>query len=60
MLFRSIGFFRSAVKKEGVLILSGIISPREKEIIALLEPNGFALQEILTENDWVGIKAKRI
>jgi len=55
-----IGFFRSAVKKEGILILSGIISPREKEIVALLEPNGFVLQEVLTENDWVGIKAKRI
>ena len=52
--------FKSMLKKNGKLILSGIISPRSEQVTNALAANGFKVLDIKQENDWVGIEAEII
>lgn len=52
-------FFR-LLKKGGGVILSGIISHKKDSVSAALTSGGFEITEITTENDWIGIKAKKV
>lgn len=47
--------FRSVLDEGGILIASGIISPRRDEVIAGLEKNGFTVAGINEKNDWTAL-----
>ncbi len=47
--------FKKVLEDEGILICSGIISPRKGEVLTALAENGFALTGIAEKNDWVAI-----
>ena len=48
------------MKKDGVLIVSGIVDSKEQEIIEDLTRNGFLHIETRHENGWCGIVFKRV
>ncbi|HHX95597.1 MAG TPA: 50S ribosomal protein L11 methyltransferase [Clostridia bacterium] len=45
---------------EGILIVSGIISERAKEVQEKMESTGFSLLETVTRGEWVAIAAKKL
>ena len=47
--------FNKVLEDDGILICSGIISPRKGEVLTALAENGFALTGIGEKNDWVAI-----
>lgn len=47
--------FKKVLADDGILICSGIISPRKGEVLTALAENGFALTGIGEKNDWVAI-----
>ena len=47
--------FKKVLADDGILICSGIISPRKGEVLTALAENGFALTGIAEKNDWVAI-----
>lgn len=47
--------FKKVLEDDGILICSGIISPRKGEVLTALAENGFALTGIGEKNDWVAI-----
>ncbi len=47
--------FKKVLEDEGILICSGIISPRKGEVLTALAENGFAVTGIAEKNDWVAI-----
>ena len=47
--------FKKVLEDDGILICSGIISPRKGEVLTSLAENGFALTGIGEKNDWVAI-----
>ncbi len=51
--------FNSCLKKTGVLIASGIISEREKEVCTALEKAGFTIISTTSEDDWSSVLAKK-
>lgn len=46
-------YFRSFLKGNGTLIVSGIINSRKDEVIAYIINEGFKLKEIVEKDDWV-------
>ncbi|MCR5457324.1 MAG: 50S ribosomal protein L11 methyltransferase [Clostridiales bacterium] len=48
------------MRKDGVLIVSGIVDSKEQEIIEDLTQNGFSHVETRHENGWCGIVFKRV
>jgi ribosomal protein L11 methyltransferase len=52
--------FFSKLKKDGLLIASGIISERETEVKSALEKAGFVVLEASSEDDWSAILAKKL
>lgn len=44
--------FARYLKQTGQLVVSGIISERAEEVLAVLRENGFALSEMREESDW--------
>ena len=51
--------FKKVLEDDGILICSGIISPRKGEVLTSLAENGFALTGIGEKNDWVAITCTR-
>ena len=49
----------SIVKKDGCLIMSGIIDKFEKPLLTQFEKMGFVLDKRLTDGIWVGLRWKR-
>ena len=47
------------MKKDAVLLASGIIAERCDDVITCFEQNGFQIVEVLTDNDWCGLAVKR-
>ena len=47
------------IKRDGVLLTSGIIDFKENEVRQALESHGFTILEINHEGEWVSIVAKR-
>lgn len=47
------------LKKDGTLIVSGIIAPRKDDVVAALERNGFRVLETVEKNGWVCMVAKQ-
>jgi ribosomal protein L11 methyltransferase len=43
------------MKKDALLLASGIIAERCDDVVACFEQNGFKIVEILTDNDWCGL-----
>lgn len=50
--------FEKIIKKDGILILSGIISERCHEVIDAVEAKGYTLIEKREANDWVAVSFK--
>lgn len=50
--------FEKFIKKDGILILSGIISERCHEVIDAVEAKGYTLIEKREANDWVAVSFK--
>ena len=48
-------FVKGFLKKDGVLITSGIIADRLSEVKAALEQNGFTVQQVCVKDDWAAI-----
>ncbi len=46
------------LKKEGTMILSGIIEDKEEDVIDALYENGFSIVETLRQGDWLGLIVK--
>ncbi|WP_350342500.1 50S ribosomal protein L11 methyltransferase [Proteinivorax tanatarense] len=49
----------SYIKKEGTLVLSGVILSRQKEVVESLNKNGYTIKDIDTDGEWVCITAQR-
>jgi len=49
--------FKNYLKKNGIIICSGIIKSREKEVVKALIDNGYTIKEIVYDNGWVAIVA---
>ncbi len=47
------------LKKNGLFLTSGILNTKEEEVCRALLENGFAIEEVTRQNDWVGITARR-
>lgn len=52
--------FERFIKKNGSIILSGIIAPRKDDVALALENHGFEILDVKFENDWTGIRAKKV
>ncbi len=50
--------FKKVLAEDGVLICSGIISPRKDEVITALYANGFEITGLAEKNGWVAIVCK--
>ncbi|MCH5200026.1 MAG: 50S ribosomal protein L11 methyltransferase [Oscillospiraceae bacterium] len=51
-------FFRSFLKENGILIVSGIITERLDEVKAALQENGITIESITEKEDWNAILCK--
>lgn len=51
--------FAETLAPDGVLICSGIIAPRAAEVTEALYAGGFVPKNIVQENDWVALTARR-
>ena len=51
--------FAETLAPGGVLICSGIIAPRAAEVTEALYASGFVPENIVQENDWVALTARR-
>ncbi len=51
--------FYDKLKADGILITSGIIGPRVKEVESALQKSGFEIEKVETKNDWAAIFAKK-
>ena len=51
--------FAETLAPGGVLICSGIIAPRATEVTEALYASGFVPENIVQENDWVALTARR-
>ena len=49
------GIFESFLKKNGILIMSGIILPRKDVVVDAVEKNGFSLLETHEKDGWVAL-----
>ncbi|WP_069997924.1 50S ribosomal protein L11 methyltransferase [Cellulosilyticum sp. I15G10I2] len=49
--------FGKFLKPQGILIASGVIGERSKEVEEALQESGFEIDEITEKNDWVAITA---
>ena len=47
------------IKKGGILITSGILDVKEKEVADALVKAGFTIEEVTTQGEWVSITARR-
>jgi len=52
--------FREKLKEDGLLLLSGLLTSDEKEILVRLEGAGFAIIETLAENEWIALAARKV
>ncbi len=50
--------FRSLLSRDGLLLVSGLLSADEGPIVAALKDAGFAVVETLRENEWLAICAR--
>ncbi len=50
--------FRKSLKQNGVLLCSGIISPKKDAVLQALRDNGFSVCSVREKNDWVLIRAE--
>ena len=46
------------MKKDGIIVMSGIINTKEEEVKEALLRNGFEILEITDSGEWVAITAK--
>lgn len=60
VLVEMLPIFKEITLPCGIIILSGIISMRKDKVLASLCENGFRVQDVRTENDWVAIKAEKV
>ncbi len=51
--------FDSCLREDGIMVCSGIISPRKEFVLEALENNGFEVVELKEKNDWVAIICKK-
>ncbi|MBR7110788.1 MAG: 50S ribosomal protein L11 methyltransferase, partial [Clostridia bacterium] len=58
ILLRLLSSFEGKVQKNTDLILSGIIAERLDEVLSAYQKAGFALQEVLAEDDWRAVRLK--
>lgn len=58
ILLRLLSSFEGKVQKNTDLILSGIIAERLDEVLCAYQKAGFALQEVLAEDDWRAVRLK--
>ncbi|MCX7614678.1 MAG: 50S ribosomal protein L11 methyltransferase [Clostridiales bacterium] len=49
-------YFGQFLKKDGTLIVSGIIEERANEVTEALNKNGFSIQDIKKESGWVAVR----
>ena len=49
---------RPHMKKDGIIVMSGIINTKEEEVKEALLRNGFEILEITYSGEWVAITAK--
>ena len=47
------------IKKGGILITSGILDVKEKEVADALVKAGFTIEEVTAQGEWVSITARR-
>lgn len=47
------------IKKGGILITSGILNVKEKEVAGALVKAGFTIEEVTAQGEWVSITARR-
>ena len=47
------------IKKDGILITSGILDVKEKEVADALVKAGFTIEEVTAQGEWVSITARR-
>ncbi|MBF0413062.1 MAG: 50S ribosomal protein L11 methyltransferase [Desulfamplus sp.] len=50
---------KTSLKKDGIVILSGIIKDREQAVKECLNHNGFAILDVKNEGEWIAIAAKK-
>ncbi len=50
--------FKRLLQKDGILLLSGLLSSDENNMILELAKNNFIVLEIVRENEWIAIAAK--
>ncbi len=55
IIIRMLPDIKKYLKDGSPLILSGIIAERQKEVEESVLKNGFTVEKIITENDWVGM-----
>ncbi len=59
IIIRMMPDIRDYLTEDAPLILSGIIDTRADEVIASVEQNGYRIEHIERENDWVALLCKR-
>lgn len=59
IIIRMMPDIKDYLTDEAPLILSGIIDTRADEVIACVKKNGYTIQHIEKENDWVALLCKR-
>ena len=52
-------YFRGFLKKDGVLLISGIISPRADEVISAVCAQGFEMVNMRESSDWAAVRLKQ-
>ena len=50
----------NCLKKDGEVILSGILNSQKDEIINLLNASNFQINDVSSKKDWVCVKAQKI
>ncbi|MBQ3002301.1 MAG: 50S ribosomal protein L11 methyltransferase, partial [Clostridia bacterium] len=51
--------FKKCLKPDGVMILSGIISPKKDTVLQAAEQQGFTVLSAREKNDWAVIRCKK-
>jgi len=49
--------FKRVLKKNGVLLLSGLLAIDREKMLEAISDNGFQLKEVITENEWIAVAA---
>jgi ribosomal protein L11 methyltransferase len=58
VIINLLSFSRDFLNDDGIMIVSGIIDDREKDVLLSIEQNGFTVVEKIIKNGWVAIAIK--